>query len=90
MSASLADLDPDQLACPVCGGPVAWDSACPGYHGHWNGRPTIMVCDGCGNADEWTCRTIACGWWYREPNIRSDAKLMGVRPPWLPPTQEGA
>ena len=66
--------------CPVCGSPTRCESACPGWHGQGG---QIMVCQGCGNAEEWHCTNKACGWWYREPNIRSDKDKMGGRPPWL-------
>lgn len=70
----------EEYRCPNCGGPLWWRSACPGFRR--NGK--VMVCVGCGNADEWECYDQSCGWWYREPNIRSDKVLMGKRPDWLP------
>ena len=67
--------------CPVCRGPVEWQPACPGYER----GGTVYVCGPrCGNAAEWRCDAAPpCGWWYREPNRRSDKDRMGARPAWF-------
>jgi RecJ-like exonuclease len=68
-----------EYTCPLCKGVVVLYLTCPG----WGSRENIMVCADCGNADEYICQNEECGWWYREPNRRSDKDVMGVRPQWL-------
>ena len=66
--------------CPGCGGPVSYRGECPG----WTRGGVMYVCQGCDNAAEWRCDAAPpCGWWYREPNNRSDKNKMGVRPEWF-------
>lgn len=67
--------------CPVCGSLVSVQPDCPGY----TINNKIMVCNpnySCGNAELFECLNEECGWWYREPNYRSDVDSMGMRPPW--------
>lgn len=55
--------------CPQCGKRVEVDFDCPGW-----GNP-VKVCFPCGNATLYECEDRdGCGWAYRTPNRRDDAK----------------
>lgn len=65
--------DEDNHVCPDCESDIVFDLECPGFYSRSyskDGSMRLMVCQGCGNTDIYTC--TVCEWWYSPEWNRGD------------------